>query len=71
VVSPDAVQRLIKAISPNGAGKRPVEFRIAAAEALAQARGKSAVGALRPLLTDHEPAVRECAKRVIASLALQ
>lgn len=69
--TPDAVQRLIKAISPNGAGNRPVEFRIAAAEALAQARGKSAMPALRILLTDHEPALRECAKRVIASLALQ
>jgi len=47
-----------------------VSFRIAALEALTAARGASATATLRSLLTDTEPAIRDAAQRLIATVAL-
>ncbi|AHG89986.1 hypothetical protein J421_2449 [Gemmatirosa kalamazoonensis] len=68
--TPDAVQKLVRAVMPSNLRPRPVSFRIAALEALTAARGNSAMPTLRTLLTDAEPAVRDAAKRLIATTAL-
>ena len=68
--TPDAVQKLVRAVMPSNLRPRPVTFRIAALEALTAARGHSAMPTLRSLLTDSEPAVRDAAKRLIATAAL-
>ena len=68
--TPDAVQKLVKAVSPGGGRGKPVSYRIAALEALAAARGSSVNPILRSLLTDGEPTVRDTAKRLIATTAL-
>jgi len=68
--TPDAVQKLVRAVMPSNLRPRPVSFRIAALEALTAARGNAAMPTLRMLLTDNEPAVREAAKRLIATVAL-
>ena len=68
--TPDAVQKLVKAVSPAGGRGRPVSYRVAALEALAAARGSSVNPILRSLLTDTEPTVRDTAKRLIATTAL-
>jgi HEAT repeat protein len=68
--TPDAVQKLVRAVLPTGGRPRPVSYRIAALEALAAARGHSAHPTFRTLLNDAEPAVREAAKRLIAMTAM-
>jgi hypothetical protein len=68
--TPDAVQKLVRAVMPSHLRPRPVSFRIAALEALTAARGASAMATLRSLLTDTEPAIREAAQRLIATTAL-
>jgi HEAT repeat protein len=68
--TPDAVQKLIKAIFPAESSNRPVELRVAAAEALIQARGKAALSTLRPLLQDSDHGVRETAKQLIGRMAV-
>jgi len=68
--TPDAVQKLVRAVMPSNLRPRPVGFRIAALEALTAARGHSAMPTLRQLLNDSEPAVREAAKRLIATAAI-
>jgi HEAT repeat protein len=68
--TPDAVQKLVKAVMPTSGRPKPVSYRIAALEALAAARGHSAMPTLRSLLNDTEPAVRDAAKRLIATAAL-
>ena len=47
-----------------------MSYRIAALEALTAARGHSAMPTLRQLMNDTEPAVRDAAKRLIATAAL-
>lgn len=71
LATPDAVQKLLRAISSYGAPGRSSGYRVAALEALAQARGLAALPALRPLLQDSDLQVREAARRLIASVALQ
>jgi len=68
--TPDAVQKLVKAVMPTNGRPRPVSYRIAALEALASARGHAAMPTLRSLANDTEPAVRDAAKRLIATAAL-
>jgi HEAT repeat protein len=69
--TPDAVQKLVKAIVPAAGGqRRPATYRVAAVEALANARGAAAIPALRELLGDTEPTVRDTAKRLIAAAAV-
>jgi HEAT repeat protein len=68
--TPDAVQKLVKAVMPTNGRPRPVSYRVAALEALAAARGHSAHATLRSLLSDTEPAVRDAAKRLIATTAM-
>jgi hypothetical protein len=71
LATPDAVQKLVKAIAPAAGGhRRPAQYRVAAVEALANARGGAAIPALRELLGDTEPAVRDAAKRLIAAAAV-
>ncbi len=68
--TPDAVQKLVKAVSPSGGRGKPVSYRVAALEALAAARCTSVTPVLRSLLTDAEQSVRDTAKRLIATTAL-
>jgi hypothetical protein len=68
--TPDAVQKLVKAVTQTGSRPKPVSYRIAALEALAAARGSSVNPILRSLLNDGEPTVRDTAKRLIATTAL-
>jgi hypothetical protein len=71
LATPDAVQKLVKAIAPAAGGhRRPVQYRVAAVEALANARGAAAIPALRELLGDTDPTVRDTAKRLIAAAAV-
>ena len=70
--TPDAVQKLIRALSPMSMGRRPSEpttqLRCAAIEAVAQARGGAALSVIRPLMTDRDVIVRETARRVAEQL---
>ena len=68
--TPDAVQKLVRAVMPSNLRPRPVHFRIAALEALTAARGGAAMPTLRTLQNDSELAVREAAKRLIATTAI-
>jgi HEAT repeat protein len=68
--TPDAVQKLVKAVGPVHGRLRPATYRVAAVEALANARGSAAIPTLRELLGDTEPAVRDAAKRLIAAAAV-
>jgi hypothetical protein len=68
--TPDAVQKLVKAVGPTNGRLRPASYRVAAVEALANARGPAAIPTLRELLGDTEPAVRDTAKRLIAAAAV-
>jgi HEAT repeat protein len=68
--TPDAVRKLVRAVMPSNLRPRPVSFRIAALEALTAARGPSAMPTLRSLVQDSEPAVRDAAERLIATVAL-
>jgi hypothetical protein len=68
--TPDAVQKLVKAVSPAGGRGKPISYRVAALEALAAARGSSVTPILRSFLHDGDPTVRDTAKRLIATTAL-
>lgn len=68
--TPDAVQKLIKAIhSPDQPG-RPMDVRIAAAEALVKARGPAAINIIRPLLQHADHGVRSTVKGLIGKVAI-
>lgn len=64
--TPDAVQRLIRIAEPEGRlfKKKPVAQRVAAVQALGEARTPAALNALSNLLTDKEKEVRDAAVRV-------
>lgn len=66
--TPDAVERLIKAAEPAGRvfKRRPVAYRVAAVQALAEARTHPAMTALRALANDKDAAVRDAATRVLS-----
>ena len=68
LATPDAVQRLIRLCSIEGA-KRPAEFRIAAAEALATARLGAAVPLLRAMLRDPDIHARAAARHLIRAVS--
>jgi HEAT repeats len=63
VGTPEAIERLIKAAEPDGRffSKKSVAFRVAAIRALAETRSSAALDALRALLDDRAPEVREAA----------
>jgi hypothetical protein len=71
LASPDAVQRLIKLAEPEGRlfKKKPVTHRVAAVQALGEARTPLAINALSNLLTDKEKEVRDAAVRAIRTSA--
>jgi HEAT repeat protein len=71
VATPDAVQKLIRAAQPEGRffKKKPASFRVAAVQALAEARTPPAVAALATLEGDKEREVREAAARALAHVS--
>jgi HEAT repeat protein len=71
--TPDAVQKLIKTLVSGDALMRDgpaltAEFRCASIEAVAAARGASALSMIRQYRNDRDPRVRETAARVYAQL---
>ena len=68
IATPDAVQKLVKMAEPEGRlfRKKTTAFRIAAVQALAEARTPAALSALRELAGDKEREVRETATRALA-----
>ena len=64
----DAVQRLLRLAGAREA-HQGAAARVAALHALALARGDAADATLRALVDDREPAVRETARRLLATLA--
>jgi len=71
LASLDAVQRLIKLAEPEGRlfKKKPVGHRVAAVQALGEARTPLAINALSNLLTDKEKEVRDAAVRAVRNSA--
>lgn len=68
--TPDAVQKLIKAAEPEGRffKKKPTPFRVAAVQALGEARTTVALAALTELQGDRERDVRDAAARLLATV---
>ncbi len=68
VATRDAVERLIEAAEPDGRffRRKPTEFRVAAVQALGEARTPAALDALRGLEKDREREVRDAAARLLA-----
>ncbi|HET7631307.1 MAG TPA: HEAT repeat domain-containing protein [Gemmatimonadaceae bacterium] len=66
VGTPDAVERLIKAAEPAGGffKKKPTAFRVAAVQALAEARSPAAQAALHALASDKDRDVRDTVIRL-------
>ena len=71
--TPDAVQKLIKQLTSPTPTRGPVDhssdFRCASLEAVAEARGASALTIVSQFRRDRDPRVRETAERVFARLA--
>ncbi len=71
--TPDAVQKLIRTLSPSQTVRSSVpmtsEFRCAAIEAVAEARGAAALTFISALRKDRDARVAETARRVYAKLA--
>lgn len=68
LATPDAVQHLIRLCAGDGRW-RPAEFRIAAAEALAQARMVAALPFLRAMQQDADTDVRSAARQLIRAVS--
>lgn len=68
--TPDAVQKLVKAAEPEGRffKKKPTPFRVAAVQALGEARTPVALAALTELQGDRERDVRDAAARLLATV---
>lgn len=68
--TPDAVQKLVKAAEPEGRffKKKPTPFRVAAVQALGEARTAVALAALTELQGDRERDVRDAAARLLATV---
>jgi len=68
VGTPDAVQKLIKMAEPDGRlfRRKATSFRVAAVQALGDAKTPAAVNALRDLSADKDKDVRETATRALA-----
>jgi HEAT repeat protein len=71
VATPDAVQKLVKMAEPEGRlfRKKPTNIRVAAVQALGDARTANALAALKELAGDKEKDVRETATRALAHAA--
>jgi HEAT repeat protein len=71
VASPDAVQKLAKAAEPEGRlfKKKSLAFRIAAVQALGEARTPAALAALESLREDKEKEVRDTVFRTLLTAA--
>jgi HEAT repeat protein len=71
LATPDAVQRLLKAAEPEKGlfKKKPVAFRVAAVQGLAEARTPEAIEALKALQGDKEDDVRDAATFVLVRIA--
>jgi len=71
IATPDAVQKLIKMAEPEGRlfRKKSAVFRVAAVQALGEARTPAAFAALRDLTGDKDREVRETATRALAHAA--
>ena len=67
VATPDAVQKLIKAAEPEGRlfRKKPTAYRVAAIQALGDARTPAAIAALQALASDKEKEVKDAVLRVM------
>jgi HEAT repeat protein len=67
----DAVERLIKAAEPDGRlfKRKPASFRVAAVQALGEARTPTALAALQVLTSDRDKDVREAAQKAVAEVA--
>ncbi|HWZ59479.1 MAG TPA: HEAT repeat domain-containing protein [Gemmatimonadaceae bacterium] len=67
----DAVERLIKAAEPDGRlfKRKPASFRVAAVQALGEARTPTALAALQVLTTDRDKDVRDAAQKAVADVA--
>jgi HEAT repeat protein len=67
----DAVERLIKAAEPDGRlfKRKPASFRVAAVQALGEARTTTALAALQVLVTDRDKDVREAAQKAVVDVA--
>jgi HEAT repeats len=65
----DAVQKLVKAAEAEGRffKKKPVSFRVAAVQALAEAKTSAALAALQSLANDREKEVREAVVRALVA----
>jgi HEAT repeat protein len=68
VATPDAVQKLVKMAEPEGRlfRKKPMNIRVAAVQALGDAKTAAAVAALKELTGDKEKDVRDTATRALA-----
>jgi len=71
LATPDAVQRLLKAVEPERGlfKKKPVAFRVAAVQGLAEARTPEAVEALRGLVTDKDDDIAASARVAVQRIA--
>jgi HEAT repeat protein len=71
LATPDAVQRLLKAVEPEKGlfKKKPVAFRVAAVQGLAEARTPEAIEALKALQADKEDDVRDAATFSLVRIA--
>jgi HEAT repeat protein len=67
----DAVERLIKAAEPDGRlfKRKPSSFRVAAVQALGEARTPTALAALQVLTNDRDKDVREAAQKAMTEVA--
>jgi HEAT repeat protein len=73
LATPDAVQRLLKAVEAERGlfKKKPVAFRVAAVQGLAEARTPEAMDALKGLQGDKEDDVRDAATFALVRIARQ
>ena len=67
LATPDAVQKLVKAAEPEGRffKKKPAAYRVAAVQALGEARTSAALAALQTLAKDKEKEVQDAVIRVL------
>jgi HEAT repeat protein len=68
IATPDAVQRLVRIAEPDGRvfKKKTTNVRVAAVQALGEARTPAAFAALKELVADKDREVRETASRALA-----
>jgi HEAT repeat protein len=67
--TPDTIQRLLRLLSPSAHPPQATPVRLAALEALVQARGSAAAPMLRELRQDRDPSVRAAARQYVTAVA--